>query len=58
MAAAKRDVIEGMASDVIAEARRQGLTGAECDDLEQHARSVNDQIADGDIRNLHILSAV
>lgn len=58
MAAAKRDVIEGMAADVIAEARRQGLTGAECDDLEQHARSVNDQIADGDIRNLHILSAV
>ena len=58
MAAAKRDVIEGMAADVIAEARRQGLTGAECDDLEQHARSVNDQIADGEVRNLHILAAV
>ena len=58
MAAEKEAVIEGVAADVIAELRRQGLTRADCDDLERHARSVNDGIADGDIRNLHILAAV
>ena len=58
MAAAKADVIEGMAADIIAELRRQGLTKADCADLEKHAYSVNDSIGDGDIRNLHILSAV
>ena len=58
MAAAKRDVIEGMAADIIAELRRQGLTKADCDDLEKQAYSVNDSIEDGDLRNLHILSAV
>ena len=58
MAAAKADVIEGVAADVIDELRRQGLTQADCGDLEKHAYAVNDQIADGDIRNLHILAAV
>ena len=58
MAAAKRDVIEGVIADVIAELRAQGLTKADCDGLEKHAWSVNDSIADGDIRNLHILAAV
>ena len=57
MAAAKRDVIEGMAADVIGELRRQGLTRADCGDLEKHAWSVNDGIADGAIRNLHVLAA-
>ena len=57
MAAAKRDVIEGMAADVIDELRRQDLTKADCGDLEKHAYSVNDGIADGEIRNLHILAA-
>ena len=58
LAAAKRDVIEGMAADVIAELRRQGLTGIAGDDLEKHAYSVNDGISDGEIRNLHVLAAV
>ena len=58
LAAAKRDVIEGMAADVIAELRRQGLTGIAGDDLEKHAYSVNDGISDGGIRNLHVLAAV
>ena len=58
MAAAKADVIEGVAADVIAELRRQGLTRADGGDLEQHALSVNGAIADGDIRNLHVLAAV
>ena len=58
MAAEKARVIEGMAADVIAELQRQGLTQANCGDLEKHAYSVNDSISDGDIRNLHILEAV
>ena len=58
MAAEKARVIEGVAADVIAELLRQGLTQADCDDLEKHAYAVNDSIADGDIRNLHILEAV
>lgn len=58
LAAAKRDVIEGMAADVIRELRAQGLTRADCGDLEKHAYSVNDGIADVQIRNLHVLAAV
>lgn len=54
----KYDVIEGIASDVIDELMEQGLTQAICGDLEKHAYSVNDQIADAYIRNLHILAAV
>jgi hypothetical protein len=51
-------VIEGIAEDVIAELREQGLTQADCGDLEKHAYSVNDRIADGQIRNMHVLAAV
>lgn len=58
MAASKQDVIEGIAKDVIDELRRQELTRAEGGDLEKHAYSVNDAIADGAVRNLHILAAV
>ena len=58
MAAAKGEVIEGVAADVIGELRCQGLTKADCGDLEKHAYSVNDAIADGEIRNLHILVAM
>ena len=54
----KYDVIEGIASDVIDELMEQGLTEAICADLEKHAYSVNDQIADAYTRNLHILAAV
>ena len=58
LARAKADVIEDMAADVIAELKRQGLTRAECGDLEKHAYSVNDGIGDGALRNLHVLAAV
>ena len=57
MAAAKQDVMEGMAADVIGELRGQGLTRADCGDLEKHAYSVNDGIEDAQVRNLHILYA-
>ena len=35
-----------------------GLTQANCGDLEKHAYSVNDGIAEAQLRNLHILAAV
>ena len=54
----KQDVMEGIAADVIGELLRQGLTQASCGDLEKHAYSVQDGIADGAVRNLHILAAV
>ena len=57
-AAAKADMIEDVAADVIDELQHQGLTKAICGDLEKHAYSVNDSIADGEMRNLHILAGV
>ena len=58
LAESKLDMIEDAASDVIDELQTQGLSKAICGDLEKHAYSVNDAIADGEIRNLHILAAV
>ena len=46
------------ASAVIGALMDQGLTQANCGDLEKHAYSVNDGIADGNLRNLHILAGV
>ena len=54
----KSRVIEGIAEDIIEELRAQGITQADCADLEKHAYSVNDHIADGQIRNMHVLAAV
>ena len=58
MAEAKYDVIESIASDIIEELQEQGLTSAICGDLEKHASSVNDHVADPGLRNLHILAGV
>ena len=52
----KREVIEDLAADLIGELTAQDLSKATCDDLEKHAYSVNDGIADCTIRNLHILA--
>lgn len=54
----KQDLMESIAADVIEELQNQGITEAICGDLEKHAYSVNDQIQDGFVRNLHILAAV
>ena len=51
-------VIEQTAAGIIDALQAQHLTAAICGDLEKHAYSVNDKIADGTIRNLHILAAV
>ena len=58
MAQDKYDVIEGIAADLIDELIEQRLSKATCGDLEKHAYSVNDGIADGFIRNMHILAGV
>ncbi len=54
----KTEVIEGIAADVIGELVRQNLTSAACGDLEKHAYSIQDGIRDGELRNLHILTAL
>ena len=54
----KREVIEDICADLVNELTDQGLTSATGADLERHAYSVNDGIADASIRNLHILAGV
>lgn len=54
----KYEVIESICADIAAELVTQGLSEAHGVDLERHAYSVNDGIADGEIRNLHILAGV
>lgn len=50
--------IEEISAEVIAELQRQNLTSVISEDLERHAYSVNGKIKDGNLRNMHILSAV
>ena len=50
--------IETVSAAVIGALIDRELTRASCGDLEKHAYSVNDAIADGAIRNMHILSGV
>ena len=54
----KYDTIEGIASEIITLLQDRELTDAICGDLEKHAYSVNDRIADSTIRNMNILIAV
>ena len=50
--------MEGIASDVIDRLQEQGITQTVCGDLEKHAYSVNDSIADNAIRNMNIFVCV
>lgn len=54
----KYNTIEEIASDMISVLQDQELTKAICGDLEKHAYSVNDKIADSNIRNMNIFVAV
>ncbi len=56
-AAKKQEKIERLSTLLIAEVKRQGLSGTDSPDLERHAYDVNDSITDADIRNRHILDA-
>ena len=54
----KYDTIEEIAFKTISMLQEKELTEAICGDLEKHAYSVNDRIADGTVRNMNILIAV
>lgn len=54
----KSCLIEEISSDIIGKLKDQGLTGTVCGDLEKYAYSVNDHIENGEIRNMHILTAI
>ncbi|MBR3084074.1 MAG: DUF4037 domain-containing protein [Oscillospiraceae bacterium] len=54
----KSYAMEDLAVRVIGVLQEQELSRAVCGDLERHAYSVNDAIADPGLRNLHVLSAV
>ena len=54
----KAGSIEDVAMAVIGALTDQELTQANCGDLEKHAYSVNDRVADPEMRNAHILAAV
>ena len=58
MAEDKYFCMEGIASEVIDKLQEQEITQATCGDLEKHAVSVNDSIADSGIRNMNILCCV
>ena len=54
----KANTVEEIAGVIISELKKQGISEADCGDLEKHAYSVNDSIKDTEIRYLHILAAV
>lgn len=54
----KQQLMEELATQIIAILQEQQLTEAICGDLEKHAYSVNDRVAYGALRNAHILAAV
>lgn len=56
--AKKKDVIVDCSMDVIDTLKQLELTTQKCDDLGNHADSVNNQIKDGYIRNADILAGV
>ena len=58
VAGKKHDIIEEIAAETIEQLKDKGWTEAERSDLEEHAYSVNDRIADGTVRNMNILISV
>ncbi len=54
----KKDIIEDIASLIIFEYKKQGITNASCDDLEQHALSILDNVKDVELRNMHIMEGI
>lgn len=54
----KSEMIETVCEMIADELQRQHLTDSTTAEMERQAYVVNDRIADGQIRNLHILSAV
>lgn len=57
-AAKKQETVEEICATVMGELRRQSLSHYAGSAMEGHAYAVNDGIADGEIRNFHVLYAV
>ncbi len=58
LAPSKLEMTEDIAARIICELQDQNLTDAVCADLQKHAFSVNDHIADGNIRNMDLFAAL
>ena len=58
VAPSKLELVEDITARIICELQDQNLTDAVCADLQKHAFSVNDHIADGNIRNMDIFAAL
>ena len=54
----KRTIIEDVASLIISEFKNQNITQATCNNLENHAYSINDKISDFNLRNMHIMEGI
>ena len=54
----KAVVINSVAEDIISLLQQQEITKATCNDLEKHAYSVTDKIADGKLRNMHVMDGI
>ncbi|MDO4816418.1 MAG: DUF4037 domain-containing protein [Bacillota bacterium] len=54
----KHKAIEEISAEIICELKNLNITKATCGDLERHAYSVNDSISDGQLRNMHVLTAI
>ncbi len=54
----KQEVIEDIAMLFVEEFKKQGLTKATCNDLENHAYSIQNSIKDIMLRNMHIMDGI
>lgn len=54
----KRDIIDDISLMIIEEFKRQGLTKANCDNLESHAYSILDSVKNTEIRNMHVMEGI
>lgn len=54
----KAEIIEGVSARIAEELKNQRLSDATCNDLEKHAYSVTDKIADGKLRNMHVMDGI
>lgn len=52
----KLEIIEDISSIIIKEFKAQGITKANCNNLENHAYSILDTIKDNEIRNMHVMA--
>lgn len=54
----KEGIIEDVAFLLIEELKKQNLSDAMCNNLDTHAYSVTDKIADGFLRNMHVMDGI